>query len=152
MKTYKKNFLLLCSFVGMLFLSQFAEAQNSPDDILGTWLVEKKNAKVEIFKQGTEYFGKIIWLAEPLETDGKPKLDKENPEVSKRSQTIQGLVNVKNLQWRGKGEWEEGKVYDPKNGKTYSASVEMLDKNTLEFTGFIGVSFIGRTETWTRVK
>lgn len=152
MNHYKKQFLIGLSFVWALFLFQTVHAQTNPDDILGTWLVEKKDGRVEIYKQGNHYFGRIVWLQEPNGKDGKPVLDKNNPDASRRSQPIVGLVMLKNLQWKGKGNWEEGNVYDPHNGKTYSAQVKMKDKNVLEFTGFVGMSFIGRTEVWTRVK
>jgi uncharacterized protein (DUF2147 family) len=48
--------------------------------------------------------------------------------------------------------WEDGKIYDPKNGKTYSCKIKMTNPNNLEVRGFIGVSLIGRTDTWTRHK
>jgi uncharacterized protein (DUF2147 family) len=152
MNNYRKQLIATLGLVWALFLFQNARAQTNTDDILGTWLVEKKDGKVEIYKQGNQYFGKIVWLQEPNGKDGKPVLDKNNPEASKRSQPIVGLVMLKNLQWKGKGNWEDGNVYDPHNGKTYNASVKMKDKASLEFTGFVGMAFIGRTEVWTRVK
>jgi hypothetical protein len=41
-------------------------------------------------------------------------------------------------------------IYDPKNGNTYSCTIKMLNPNTLEVRGYIGVSLIGRTDTWTK--
>jgi uncharacterized protein (DUF2147 family) len=49
-----------------------------------------------------------------------------------------------------KNNWEEGNIYDPKNGNTYSCTIKMTSSNTIEVRGFIGVSLIGRTDTWTR--
>lgn len=152
MNKYRKQLIASLSLVWVLCLFQNAKAQTNTDDILGTWLVEKKDGRVEIYKQGSQYFGKIVWLKEPNGKDGKPVLDNNNPDASKRSQPIVGLVMLKNLQWKGKGSWEDGNVYDPHNGKTYNALVKIKDKNSLEFTGFVGMSFIGRTEVWTRVK
>jgi uncharacterized protein (DUF2147 family) len=150
----KLRTLLIASFSGLwlLLMAQPLLAQTNSEDIVGTWLTQSKEGKVEIYKQGNKYFGKIVWLQKPNEPDGKPKLDKNNPDASKRMQALIGLVNVQNLEWKGEGEWGDGKVYDPKNGKTYSATTKMKDKNTLEFTGYIGFSFIGRSEIWTRVK
>jgi uncharacterized protein (DUF2147 family) len=146
----KTGFFLVISLLLLTF--QSTVAQSNADDIVGIWLTQKKDGKVEIFKQGDKYYGKITWLSEPTEKDGKPKVDNENPDATKRNQPIMGLIVVKHLQWKGEGNWEDGKVYDPDNGKTYSASAKMKNKNLLEFTGFIGFSFIGRTEVWTRVK
>lgn len=152
MNAVKKQFLIFSGYFWIIAMVNTSYAQISSDDITGTWLTQKKDGKVEIFKQGNKYFGKITWLLEPNEENGKPKVDEENPEASKRIQPIMGLTVVRDLQWKGDGAWEDGKVYDPDNGKTYSAFAKMKNKNVLEFTGYIGFSFIGRTEVWTRVK
>lgn len=150
------NFLKPVLFVFILlshfFYSYALKAQKNSDDIMGVWLVSKKDGKVEIYKQGNLYFGKITWLNEPNNADGKPKTDKNNPDEKKRNQAVLGLTIIKNLTWNGEAKWEDATVYDPNTGKTYSALVKMKDKNTLELTGYIGMSFIGRSETWTRVK
>lgn len=48
------------------------------------------------------------------------------------------------------GSWEEGAIYDAKNGKTYSCIIKQKDSNTLEVRGYMGISLIGRTVEWTR--
>ena len=50
----------------------------------------------------------------------------------------------------GDGKWSGGFIYDPNSGKTYRGKLRLVDTNTLEVRGFIGISLIGRTETWTR--
>ena len=48
-------------------------------------------------------------------------------------------------------EWEDGEIYDPDNGKTYSCVMNLIpEKNILEVRGYIGISLIGRTEEWIR--
>ncbi len=46
--------------------------------------------------------------------------------------------------------WSGGTIMDPGNGKTYSCKVEESD-DTLQVRGFVGVSLLGRTQTWHRV-
>jgi len=48
-------------------------------------------------------------------------------------------------------EWNDGSIYDPKNGKTYSCTIKRKGK-TLEVKGYMGVSVIGRTAIWTLVE
>ena len=62
-----------------------------------------------------------------------------------------GSVILKNFEFTGKS-WEEGTIYDPTNGKTYSCTIKMKKANELEIRGFIGISLLGRTTVWTRVK
>ena len=44
----------------------------------------------------------------------------------------------------------EDLVYDPDSGKTYKCKLKLIDHNTLEIRGYIGISLLGRSETWTR--
>ena len=42
-----------------------------------------------------------------------------------------------------------GEILDPKNGRVYSAKITpSKDGKSLDVRGFIGVSLIGRTQTW----
>ena len=69
-----------------------------------------------------------------------------------RDREVVGIVFLKDFTFNGKDEWEGGRVYSPDNGKTYKGKLWMEDANTLKMRGFIGVSLIGRTETFYRVE
>ncbi len=141
--------ILLVAFFAIQF-SVFA--QSEADAVLGVWLTGSGKGHVQIYKQGGNYFGKIVWLQEPNEADGKPKVDKKNPDVKKRSQQILGLVNLRDFTYDEDNVWEDGKIYDPEAGKDYSCKMTLKDANTLDVRGYIGISLIGRTDTWKRVK
>ena len=133
-----------------LFITIFCQAQS--DDILGIWLEEKKQSKIEVYKKDNSFFGKIIWLKEPLDEDGNIKLDKKNPNNSMRENPINGLVIMKDLKYKKKGKWSDGEIYDARSGKTYSLELYMKNVNKLDLRGYIGFTFFGKTTTWTRVK
>jgi len=133
-----------------IFIST-ALAQSDSDKILGVWLVEDKDAKVEIYKKNNKFYGKIVWLKEPNE-NGKPKLDKNNPNEKLQTRPLIGLLILKDFVYADDLEWEDGEIYDPGNGKTYSCNMELVDYNTLEVRGYIGISLFGRTDVWTRTK
>ena len=62
------------------------------------------------------------------------------------AQIVHGLKNT------GKNTYDGGKITDPKNGKTYSFNAKMSnDGRTLNGRGYIGVSALGRSQTWIRV-
>ena len=148
---------ILIVFAGLLFFTTgqgFAQTVQG-DDILGVWLNEDKDAHIQVYKKNGKYYGKIVWLLEPLDEDnGEPKVDEDNEDESLRSRPIMGLMLLKDFEFDGKDEWEEGKIYDPNNGKTYSCYMEFKDetKDLLKVRGYIGFSMIGRTTYWTRVK
>jgi uncharacterized protein (DUF2147 family) len=90
-----------------------------------------------------------VWLSEPTE-NGRPKLDKKNPDAGRRNQQLIGLNLLSHFRFDGDDEWEDGRIYDPESGKTYRCYLTLKDRNTLKLRGYIGVSLLGRTEVWTR--
>jgi uncharacterized protein (DUF2147 family) len=144
----KKLFLFLALMItGSSFL--FSQA----DKILGFWLTEKRTSQVEIYKAADgKYFGRISWLEE-LNEDGKPKMDKENPDEALKSRPILGLNLLKEFVYNTKSkEWVDGSIYDPDNGKTYDCYMWFEDdSNVLKIKGFImGMRFLGRSTIWMR--
>jgi uncharacterized protein (DUF2147 family) len=119
------------------------------EPIEAVWYNEEKTAKIQVFKaKDNKFYGKIVWLKEPLK-NGKPKVDENNPEAAKRDHPILGLMILKGFEKDGDNEYEDGTIYDPKNGKTYSCIIRQKG-NKLSVRGYIGVSLIGRTTTWTK--
>jgi uncharacterized protein (DUF2147 family) len=147
-KLFLATFLIVSSTIFMSFL------QNNPEDrLLGVWEPSNGRARVKIEKIGTKYFGKIVWLKEPIDAEtGKPKLDKNNPDVGLRSVPLKGYRMLKDFIYKGEDEWSEGTIYDPQNGSTYSCIIKMKDLNTLDIRGFIGISTFGRTDVWKRLQ
>jgi uncharacterized protein (DUF2147 family) len=139
----KKAFSFLV--IVLLAIQNLSAQKVNKDAIVGEWLSEAKDGRVQIYKVGEKFFGKVIWGK-----DGSRK-DVNNPDPKLKEQNIIGSVILKDFGFTGKA-WEDGTVYDPKNGKTYSCAMKMPDANTLSIRGFIGFSLLGRSTTWTRVK
>jgi uncharacterized protein (DUF2147 family) len=141
----KKLIVLGISFI-MAFTSVLAQQAN---DIKGVWINENKDAKVEIYKSGDGYAGKIIWLKEMYEPDGKTlKKDSRNPDAKLRQRTILNL-NILDGFTYDDGEWTGGNLYDPKSGKTYDSKMK-LKGPSLEIRGYVGSPMFGKTTSWTR--
>lgn len=138
--------------INIIFFLITIFCQSQSDDILGIWLEEEKQSKIEIYKKNNSFFGRIIWLKEPLDKHGNEKLDKENPNKLLRNKPIKGLVIMNDLKYKKKGEWTEGEIYDARSGKTYSLEVYMKNSNELELRGYIGFTLFGKSTSWTRVK
>jgi uncharacterized protein (DUF2147 family) len=133
--------------------TSFAPITDNPDAIVGVWKTGEGNAMVRIYKNGDKYQGKIVWLKEPIDPATKqPKTDKNNPDPALQNVPLKGYRNLKDFVYAGNNEWNEGTIYDPLNGSTYSCTIKMTDKNTLEIRGYIGVSALGRTDIWKRLE
>jgi uncharacterized protein (DUF2147 family) len=126
-------------------LCSFAQA----DQIEHLWYNEEKTAKILVYKATDgKFYGKIVWLKDP-NRDGKPKTDINNPDKARQDDPEMGLVILKNFQKDGVNGYQDGTIYDPKNGKTYSCKMT-INGNELDVRGFVGVSLFGRTTKWTR--
>jgi len=142
----KKNLILLCLTICSSNL--FAQEEN---DILGYWLNEEEDAKVYIEKNNDIFTGKIVWLEKSKNEDGTWRLDVKNPDESLRTRKKLGLQVLHNLIWdKDKKEWNNGEIYDAREGDTYSLYAKLKDKNTLNLRGYIGFSLFGKTTKWTR--
>jgi uncharacterized protein (DUF2147 family) len=127
------------------------------DKILGLWKTPGNDCKIEIFKGGIKYCGRIVWLKEPLYPAddvggmaGRPVVDRENPNPNLRSRPLIGLQLIEGFTYIGKNVWGKGTIYDPDNGKTYKCKMILSDPNRLEVRGFIGIPLLGATSIWTR--
>lgn len=137
--------LLSLLIVSLLTINYLSAQEVTKDAVMGEWLSESKDGRVQIYKQGEKFFGKIVWGKDGTRKDAK------NPDEKLRSQNIVGAVILKGFNFTGKV-WEDGTIYDPNNGKTYSSTMKIVDANTLSIRGFIGFSLLGRSTVWTRVK
>lgn len=141
-----KLFLIAFSLLGYFSFAQEAE------DIVGVWEPGHGKAKVKIDKIDDKFYGKIVWLKEPTDPDtGEAKLDKNNPDESMQNVPLRGYRILKDFEYQGEGVWEEGTIYDPESGTTYSCVITMKDENTLDIRGYVGVKTFGRTDTWRRL-
>ena len=119
-------------------------------DIVGEWYNAEKDAVITLFEEGKTVSGKITWMKFPNDEDGNPRTDPLNPDESLRSRARMGMVMMHSFVHIEGKVWDNGKLYDPKKGKTYTGMMTLKDVNTLDLRGYIGFSFIGRSSTWTR--
>lgn len=138
------------TIIFLLFFSTNAFSQNR-DQIIGKWVNATGEAHIQIYPNSGKYFGKIAWMKVPNNPDGKPRLDKNNPNTSLSQNPILGLLILKDFVFSD-DIWEGGSIYDPKTGKTYSCKISPQGPDKINVRGFVGFSMLGRTESWTRAK
>ena len=111
--------------------------------IIGKWLTEAGDAKVEIYEANGKVNGKIVWLEKGPDTK-----DTHNTDEKMRSRKLMG-VNILSGLTKKSEKWEGGRIYNPKNGKTYKCSI-WLDGDKLKVRGYLGVFY--ETQTWKKAK
>jgi uncharacterized protein (DUF2147 family) len=140
----KKIILLLTVLIGATICSF---AQNG-DAVKGIWINDNKDAKMEIYRSGDKYYGKVIWTDNMYESDGRTlRKDEKNSDDVLKNRTIQNMIILSGFTYND-GEWTGGEIYNPKTGKTYKSTMKLSGRN-LEIRGYVGI--FSKTTTWVRI-
>lgn len=104
---------------------------------------------VKLWVENGKMKGKIVKLFPKKGEDPNPKCDKCKGD--RKNKLILGMEFMWDYEGTG-GEWKNGRILDPENGKVYRSQLEVVDNGEkLEVYGYIKVLFkIGRTQTWLR--
>ncbi len=155
-----KKVLLLTGLILATIIPSTLKAQSKADRVNGFYLTYddetgKEKSQIKIYKGSNgKYVGEIVWLKEPKESNGKEKLDKNNPEEKLKSRKLMGLLILKDFSYDAStDEWSGGTIYNPTSGKTYNSYMK-LEGNKMMVRGYIGKAWmgLGKTATWTREK
>jgi len=147
---FKKFLLISCTVFG---LNNFASA----NDVVGIWqqIDDKSGAPkaiIEISKESNNtYTGKIIKVTpRPGYT---PQRLCNNCPAPYKNQPILGMDIIKGLkQVNDTNKYEKGRVIDPLAGKVYDAKIRLNSTGKrLTLRASIGVSVLGRNQTWIRI-
>ena len=130
-----------------LFLSLFIQTP----DFEGNWVTIDDETGVEksiikLYIENDTLYGRIEALL--LEEDQDQLCT--NCKGSELNQPIEGLIILKGLTRDGE-QWTGGTILDPANGKEYQCTLTLEGDSELNVRGFIGFSFIGRTQRWKRM-
>ncbi len=91
----------------------------------GTWFAAKQKLTIEVrYCGGENICGTLVGIKKPLDKNGNPKLDKENPDPNLRSRPVIGLEIMSNMKFSGGNEWT-GKVYNADDGSTYRGEIKL---------------------------
>ena len=139
--------IILASFVFLFGILSYAQS------VTGTWKTindktKKEKSYVKLYETKS---GKIQGDVSKILTKGKEDAKCTDCKGDKKDKPIQGMTIIWGMEKSG-DEWINGRILDPNSGKEYSCKMKLKDKNTLEVRGFMGVSLLGRTQTWYRVE
>lgn len=137
----------LCCFIGMVCYLPLVMAAATPE---GTWTTiddktGDKRGVVHLTINKGVLSGTIVKV---FPKPGDTGICSKCPGAFK-DKKIKGLGFIWGLKDEGNGVWSGGQILDPKTGKIYKAKMT-LDGNKLFVRGYLGVSILGRTQTWVR--
>jgi uncharacterized protein (DUF2147 family) len=113
------------------FSSAAAAAPQGPE---GTWRATngKITVKIEYCDQ-PKLCATIVALKKPLDKQGNPKLDRENPNPALRSRPVIGLQIMSGMIPESGNRWQ-GEIYNADDGNTYAATAK-FENNRLQVKG-----------------
>jgi len=113
------------------------------DDVSG-----KSRALIRITETNGTLRGTVVKVFPGPDEDQNPKCGK--CEGALKDAPIVGLRILSGLKKDG-AEYTGGEILDPENGEIYSSNVHLIDGGRkLSVRGYIGVSLLGRSQTWIR--
>ena len=143
----KKRGLFLATSV-LLSSAAFADALNNTkwqtiDDETG-----KPKAIVQFSQQANGSFnGTIIKVLDPQAAKACTTCS-----GALKGKSLQGVTIVRDLKVVSTGKYDGGTILDPKSGKSYKMKSEFAENGKkLTVRGYIGISALGRNQTWVRV-
>lgn len=137
----KSLFAFFALTLSTLSFAQIEGKWKTIDDETG-----KEKSVVEIFKKSDgKYYGKIVQLFSKPENNNCVKCTDD-----RKNKPLIGLEVIRGLKKSG-DEFTGGTITDPKSGKTYKCTITK-DGTKLNVRGYVGVSLLGRTQTWHQTK
>lgn len=115
---------------------------------LGIWALDSGKVTVRISPCGATLCGTIVALKKPLDKQGKPKLDKKNPNPALRNRPVIGITILSAMKPDGENSWA-GRIYNADDGNTYSSYMR-LNGDAMKIKGC--VAFICKKMTFVRVE
>ncbi len=159
MKALQKNSrLLFFILASCLFIysnktfpaTDFAQKSGKKPDrnkeILGLWVTEKKDLKVEVFEVNGVFYGKLV----EFNCNHKEKKaladhkDDKNPIPKFRNRSWINTIVLYGLKHNKENKWGGGYIYDLTTGKTYNASVT-LNSDEINVRGYWGIELLGKS-------
>jgi uncharacterized protein (DUF2147 family) len=146
-------FMTLCLYSMSAFAQMTTAATLSP---VGTWLTiddetNKPRSVIQIWDQDGQLEGKVVKVFYRQGEGPKDVCDKcTDPEH--QNKRILGMTILWGMQQDNALQWGGGNILDPHNGKIYRCQMQLSPNNQqLAVRGYIGISLLGRSQTWLRV-
>jgi len=155
MKNKMLSIMILIFFAVFFCVSAYAAS-----DVIGTWKqIQDQGANkgkvasyIEIYENNGVFFGKIskLLIDPPDSVCNKCPGDLKN-------KPLVGMVILQNMKKTGEVDKEHGleyaggKILDPDSGDIYKCKMWVKD-DVLTVRGFIGISLLGRSGQWFRLK
>lgn len=111
---------------------------------------QKASSLIHIWESKGKYYGKIAKIYG--DSGDKPVERCTQCTGDRKNQPVLGIVLIRDMEKVGNGEYANGMILDPRDGKEYHCKMTVVeDGKILKVRGYIGFSLLGKTSTWYRL-
>jgi uncharacterized protein (DUF2147 family) len=143
------------TLAAVLLASGVAAMAQGADTPIGTWQTVddhtgQPKAIVQIIESSNgELSGKVI---KGLGPNDDPQRRCTACTDARKDQLIRGMTIISAMK-KSDRDWSGGNILDPENGKIYDCKMHVeANGQKLVVRGYIGISLLGRSQTWNRVQ
>jgi len=120
----------------------------------GEWATQGYSARVRIGPCGeaggaVRVCGTIVWLWDPVDQSGTGEKVSSNPDAILRNRPLVGVRFLEGFRPGNSGEWVDGTIYNPEDGRTYAASMSIGTAGELRLRG-CALAIFCKTQVWRR--
>lgn len=145
-KSYMETGLVIATL--LIAMSSAIQAQTP----VGTWVTidDKRQvdiAHIRIYQEDGKLFGQVVKLlpnAQNRTCNGC--------EGHEKGRSIVGMTLIRDVISMDEKYWGKGKLFDPNSGREFDCAMWLDTPDILKVRASFGLSIIGRTQTWTRLK
>ena len=140
------------SLLGIAASVSFGVGPARATEPIGLWQTQDGRARIRTEYCGSgkaDLCGYVVWLRDPRDEQGNPRLDKLNADASKTSRPLLGHAVMEALKLDAEGRYD-GKVYNADDGNLYNSKVWSDNPSALTVKGCVAAVFCG-TQVWARV-
>ena len=137
----------LTLILAMMVLNTSAQAQQTYNPT-GYWLTENERAVIKVKNCDQGLCGSIHWIIE-----GGLQFDEFNPDINRQEDPLcrRQIMSGFSQNASNPNKWGGGEIYKADEGNTYTANLTVLSESKMKVRGYIGISMLGKSQTWTRV-
>lgn len=128
---------LFCFFSAVAVTTGLLGSKAFAADAQGIWRLQDGRVTVKVGSCGSNLCGFVSALSEPLDKQGKPKVDHENPNPALRSRRVIGLQILSGMKPDGQNRWR-GTIYNADDGRTYSSYMRLKENGLMQVKGCVG--------------
>ena len=121
-------------------------------DITGVWTNEELGFELEIYGCGdARLCGRVVSYSKSSDYANVPKAPPREEVADDQRIVGRELLSGFVADQEDGTKWKNGRIFNPKDGRTYKSTITLADEDTLKLRAYVGIPIFGRDLTLKRI-